>query len=69
MARARSRVRDDSEPKPRSDAYVGLLVISLIAMITGSVFLYLDWSQYPTNAAPKVADRPPAAVTQPPAPK
>jgi hypothetical protein len=60
MARARTRERDDVAPKPRSDAYVGLLVISLIAMITGCVFLYLDLSQYPETKAPKVQDRPPA---------
>jgi len=32
--------------KPRSDAYVGLLFISLLAQIAGAVFLYLDYSQY-----------------------
>lgn len=58
MAAARARRRDDdTTPKPRSDAYVGLLVISLIAMIVGSVFLYLDYASY-GEKAPKVPDRP-----------
>lgn len=56
---ARIRRRDDDAPKPRSDAYVGLLIISLVAMITGCVFLYLDYSQYPDQAAPKVQPLPP----------
>jgi hypothetical protein len=34
--------------QPRSDAYVGMLIVSLLAQITGVVFLFLDWSQYPT---------------------
>jgi hypothetical protein len=63
MAAARARRHDDDDtPKPPSDAYVGLLVISLIAMITGSVFLYLDYSSY-EGKAPKVPDRPPPLVT------
>ncbi len=46
-----ARARDDSSDssgQPQSDAYTGMLIISLIAQITGVVFLYLDWSQYPT---------------------
>jgi hypothetical protein len=63
--------------KPRSDAYVGLLVVSLLAMIAAGVFLYLDWSSYPPNPPPKIAAgpkpgaRPPAPAggpAQPPAP-
>lgn len=54
-----AKIRDDDAPvrvQPRSDAYTGMLVISLVAMVTGCVLLYLDWSQYP--------DKPPT----PPAP-
>jgi hypothetical protein len=36
-------------PKVRSDAYVGLLAISLLAQITAAVLFYLDWAQYPTT--------------------
>lgn len=48
-------LRDENavQVQPRSDAYTGMLVISLIAMITGCVLLYLDMSQYP--------EKPPAA--------
>ena len=32
--------------KPRSDAYVGLLAISFIALVTAAVLLYLDAGRY-----------------------
>jgi hypothetical protein len=57
-----ARVRDDEEViqnQPRSDAYTGMLVISLGAMITGCVLLYMDYSQYPEAKAPN----PPPPVT------
>jgi hypothetical protein len=50
----------DAPPKPRSDAYVGLLFISLLAQITGATFFFLDWQQYP-EAKPKA----PPAITSP----
>jgi len=56
---ARARRSDDDAPAPaRSDAYVGLLLISLLAQIAGVVFFYLDWSQY-GESQPKM---PPAAT-------
>jgi hypothetical protein len=59
MAAARARRRDDdTTPKPRSDAYVGLLLISLLAMIVGSGFLLMDYLSY-EGKAPKVQERPP----------
>ena len=50
-----ARVRDEVEqgPKPASDAYTGLLAISLGAMITGCALLYMDYSSYPDKAPPK----------------
>jgi hypothetical protein len=40
-----------------SDAYVGMLFVSLVAMIIGSVLLYLDFSSYtedvPVVSSPK----------------
>jgi hypothetical protein len=57
MARARSQ---DTEAKPRSDAYVGMLGLSLVAQIFGAVFFYMDWSQYPTTKPPE-----PPKVTAP----
>ncbi|MBY0229573.1 MAG: hypothetical protein K2W96_09865 [Gemmataceae bacterium] len=59
MARSRT---SSKEPAPKSDAYVGLLVISLIAQIVGAVFFYLDWSSYPSSKPP--APPPPVSVTQ-----
>ena len=49
MARSRSRTAD---AKPASDAYTGLLAISLVAMIIGCVLLVLDRSQYPESKPP-----------------
>ena len=40
---------DDSLPPPpkaKSDVYTGLLLISLIGLIAGAVFLFMDYSQY-----------------------
>jgi hypothetical protein len=70
-ATVRSRGRSSSapaKPAPRSDAYTGLLIISLLAQIAGAVFLYLDYSSYPDAKPPKPADRPAAITFQPPAP-
>ena len=33
-----------------NDAYTGMLVIALLALIVGSVFLYLDYAQYSEKA-------------------
>jgi hypothetical protein len=52
-ARARSAA-DRDVPKPRSDAYVGLLGLSLLALIAAMLFAYLNWSA--------IGDKPPKAV-------
>jgi len=52
MARDRSSTAAEPGSKPRSDAYTGILLISLIAQIAGAVFLYLDWSQYDDKKPP-----------------
>lgn len=60
--------------KPRNDAYTGMLAISLGAMITGTVLLFIDYSNYPDKkpeepkspvTAKMLADGPPAAAPQP----
>jgi hypothetical protein len=71
VSRTRGRIdREDDAPPPRSDAYTGLLAISLGAMVIGCLLLYLDWSQYPQKAPP--AQAPPikyqAGEAAPPAP-
>ncbi len=52
--RGRAYGRAANEPKPRSDAYTGLLLLSLLAQIAGAVFLFLDWHQYPDASPPEV---------------
>jgi hypothetical protein len=51
-----ARVRRDVpvQARPRNDAYTGLLAISLGALITGCVLLYLDYSSYPQSKKPDV---------------
>jgi hypothetical protein len=65
MPAARARRTDDveaqSRPRTRSDVYVGLLLVALIAQLAGILFLYLDFSAYPDKAPPPAA-RPPALV-------
>jgi hypothetical protein len=39
---------------PKSDAYTGMLILSLLALVAGCVFLYLDFSQYPSTKPPTV---------------
>ncbi len=41
--------------QPRNDAYTGMLIVSLLALILGGVLLFLDYSQYPDKKAPNVA--------------
>src|SRR6516165_5840256 len=63
-ARARSEA---PRVRARSDAYVGLLVLALLAQIAGGVFLYLEWDSYgSTKPPPKVPDRPAVQVPQQP---
>jgi hypothetical protein len=47
-----------SGPQPKSDAYVGLLILSLLAQIAGAVFLYLEYSSYPESGVPRVQASP-----------
>ncbi|MFO0880325.1 MAG: hypothetical protein U0840_23520 [Gemmataceae bacterium] len=46
-ARARGSGGSTQSAPARSDAYTGLLLISLLFQILGVVFFYLDWSAYP----------------------
>ncbi len=76
MPAVRSRGRE-AQPKPRSDAYTGLLLLALLAQVAGAVFLYVDWSRYPTTtpekppplaAAPSVGVGPSAPAGSPAVP-
>lgn len=44
-----------------NDAYTGMLIISLLALIAGAVLLYLDFRQYPTSPAPVLKAPPPVS--------
>jgi hypothetical protein len=46
---ARQRDVDYTQPSARPDAYTGMLVLALVATLTGLVFGYLDYSQYDTK--------------------
>ena len=52
-SRGRATVGRDNQAKPRSDAYTGLLLLSLLAQVAGAVFLFLDYSRYPHDGPPK----------------
>lgn len=64
---ARKKVEsEDNVVRPPSDAYTGLLALSLIAMIASCVVLYLDYAQYGNIKAPAPTVPPvskPAATT------
>lgn len=58
-----ARTRTETRSTPRNDVYTGLLVISLIAMITACILLWLDYDQYPAqvpNAPPPPSQAAPA---------
>jgi hypothetical protein len=48
----------DTPPKPkaRSDAYTGMLLLSLLVLIGACALIFLDYSQYP-SAKPPAAQR------------
>ena len=67
MPAARSRRGGELAPaKPRADAYVGMLTISLVVLGIAMLFAFLDKSTYPDSAPPKVQVAPRAAQTAPP---
>ena len=64
-----TRQRGEVYAPPRYDAYIVLLIISLIAMILGCALLWMDYSSYGDQKAPTVTQHqpaPPAAANQPP---
>jgi hypothetical protein len=63
MARKRTAT-EDVVVRPASDAYTGLLALSLIAMIASCVVLYLDYAQYGNTKASPVSV-PPVAKPAP----
>jgi hypothetical protein len=47
-----ARSRGEAQVKPRPDAYVGLLGLSLVALLTAIVFAYLNWDQIKEKPKP-----------------
>lgn len=45
--RSPGRYQDMDPPKPRNDAYTGLLSISFVAMLIGCLLLVIDWYSFP----------------------
>jgi hypothetical protein len=41
--------RDTEDSKATNDAWTGMLAISLLALLAGCAFLFLDYSQYPSK--------------------
>lgn len=46
MAKKKKPAAADNKPKAKSDAYTGMLSVSLLALITGCVLLFLDFQKY-----------------------
>lgn len=62
MAKTKTKDKDAEKkptgPRARNDAYVMMLVITFLAIVTGSVLMYLDNQEYgskPPPTAPQVA--------------
>jgi hypothetical protein len=51
------RQRGEVYAPPRHDAYIVLLIISLVAMILGCALLYMDYSSYPETKPQTVSAR------------
>jgi hypothetical protein len=51
---ARTEDTTEATSVPRNDAYTGMLIVSLVALVAGAVLLFLDWNQYPDKSPPKI---------------
>jgi hypothetical protein len=60
MAAAKNRNDAAETSRATNDAYTGMLVISLLALLAGGVLLFLDYNQYPDKNPPKVQKVAPA---------
>lgn len=48
----RASTKAPSKPKPKADVYVGLLLVSVAALVTGCIFLVLELNKYEWKLAP-----------------
>ena len=53
MAGTKTGETIDTGSTVRPDAYMGMLIASLVATFIGLIFLWLDYSSYPDKNAPK----------------
>lgn len=68
MPAVRSRGRAvEGAAKPRPDAYVGLLGLSLLALIVAILFAYLNWDLVSEKPKPVSTSPPGGAARMPPA--
>jgi hypothetical protein len=58
MAAARARGGSTPTAQPRFDAYAGMLVLSLVAMLAGIGLLFADYAQYPEGKPPMPSFKP-----------
>jgi hypothetical protein len=64
-----ARSRGETMAKPRSDAYVGLLGLSLLALSVALVFAYLNWDSVKEKPRPvQMAPMGGGQIAAPPAP-
>ena len=56
-SRSVSRYDDMDPPKPRNDAYTGLLTISFVAMFIGCLLLFIDFYSFDGMSPGKVKDK------------
>jgi hypothetical protein len=58
--------KEQTTYRAANDAYTGMLIISLLALITGGALLFLDFSQYPdANPKPPTKSAPPLEFKAP----
>jgi hypothetical protein len=62
MAGTRTRDVKESASAVRPDAYMGMLIVSLVATFIGLIFLLLDYNSYPEKNPPAVKLTPPASA-------
>ena len=48
-----TRSKKSDGPRPRQDAYVMMLFITFVAIVAGTVLLYLDFEEYGSKQPPK----------------
>jgi len=56
-SRSANRYDDMDPPKPRNDAYTGLLTISFVAMLIGCALLFWDFFSFGDMSPAKVKDK------------